>query len=188
MFISTPMGVSIFATSTIVNRPSGNVPVQFLFDLNQNWIRYRNWTKNSEYKISRKFGPMGVELDYTYIRRDGNKKCKDKGHPATGHVNPDGEWKHSCKFSLTSALNWVGGQWHTPAALPPWKKRWATGPFWTGEENLVTTGILSADCTVQPVTILTELSRLTGCNKANISLMFMVPYILVVYMFGWTSN
>jgi hypothetical protein len=51
---------------------------------------------------------------------------------------------------LTSAVDGVGGQHHSPAALPPRKTRyplyrWAPGPFWTGAENLAPTGIRSPD-------------------------------------------
>ena len=59
---------------------------------------------------------------------------------------------YSCTLSLTSALDGVGGQRHTPAALPPgkipgivWEAGWAPGPVWTGTENLATTGIRSPD-------------------------------------------
>jgi len=40
-------------------------------------------------------------------------------HPRTGHEGPEGEMRHSSTFSLTSVLDGVGGQRHTPAALPP---------------------------------------------------------------------
>jgi hypothetical protein len=45
------------------------------------------------------------------------------------------------------------GQRHAPAALYPWKDSvpivqeagWATGPVWTGAENLAPTGIQTPD-------------------------------------------
>jgi hypothetical protein len=47
----------------------------------------------------------------------------------------------------------VGGQRHTPAALPLEKTQYplystlgALGPVWTGTENLTSTGIRSPDC------------------------------------------
>jgi len=49
---------------------------------------------------------------------------------------------------------WVGGQHHTPSALPAGKTHpvnivqedgWAAGPVWTGTENNTPTGILSLD-------------------------------------------
>ena len=43
---------------------------------------------------------------------------KGKAHPKTGHEGPEGEWRYSCTFSLTSALYGVGGQPHASAALP----------------------------------------------------------------------
>ena len=47
----------------------------------------------------------------------------------------------------------VGGQRHAPTALPPGKDPvpilqeagWASGPVWTGAENLAPTGIRSPD-------------------------------------------
>ena len=48
---------------------------------------------------------------------------------------------------------WVGGQRHAPVAFTPEKDPvpivqeagWASGPVWTGEENLAPTGIRSPD-------------------------------------------
>ena len=42
---------------------------------------------------------------------------KGKGYPITGHEGPEGEWKYSCALFLTSSLQWMDGQRHTPAAL-----------------------------------------------------------------------
>jgi hypothetical protein len=41
-------------------------------------------------------------------------------HPRTGREGPEGRYRRSSTFSLTSALDGVGGQRHAPAALPPW--------------------------------------------------------------------
>ena len=49
-------------------------------------------------------------------------KGNDKGHPRTGHKGPEGKQMYSSTLSLTSALDWVGGQHHFPAALPPGKE------------------------------------------------------------------
>jgi hypothetical protein len=65
---------------------------------------------------------------------------------------------------MTKALEGVRGQRHAPAVLYPGKDPvpivqeagWATGPVWTGAENLATTGIRSPDR--QPVA-----SRYTDC-------------------------
>ena len=54
---------------------------------------------------------------------------------------------------MTSALDGVGGQHHASAALPPGKDPvpivqeagWASGPVWTGMENLAPTRIRSQD-------------------------------------------
>jgi hypothetical protein len=56
-------------------------------------------------------------------------------------------------LSLTSTLDGVGGQRHTPAALRLVKTRCplyrrlggSPGPFWTGAENIAVTGIRSFD-------------------------------------------
>ena len=48
-------------------------------------------------------------------------ECKKHGkvHPRTGHEVPEGEYWCSCTLSLTSVLDRVVGQRHTPAALTP---------------------------------------------------------------------
>ena len=54
-------------------------------------------------------------------------------HPRTGHEGPKGEYNYISTLSLTSAVDGVGGQRHTLAALPPAKTRyplyrWLGGP------------------------------------------------------------
>ena len=49
------------------------------------------------------------------------RKSKGKGHPIRGHEGQEGEQKYSSTLSLISALDVVGDQRHTPAALPPGK-------------------------------------------------------------------
>ena len=49
---------------------------------------------------------------------------KGKVHPRKGHEGPEGEYRYSSTFSLTSALDGVRGQRHAPAALPPGKTRY----------------------------------------------------------------
>ena len=48
-------------------------------------------------------------------------ECREKStfHPRTGHKVPEGEYRCSCALSLISVLDVMGGQHHTPAALPP---------------------------------------------------------------------
>jgi hypothetical protein len=54
---------------------------------------------------------------------------------------------------MTSALEGVSGQQHAPAAFTPGKDPvpilqeagWASGPVWTGAENLTPTGIRPPD-------------------------------------------
>jgi hypothetical protein len=45
-----------------------------------------------------------------------------KVHPIKGHEGPKGEYWYSSTLSLTSALDGVSGQRHTPAALPLGKR------------------------------------------------------------------
>jgi len=60
---------------------------------------------------------------------------------------------YSSTLSLTSALDSVGGQRHTPAVLSPdrdpvpivQEARWAPGTVWMGAENLSPTGFRSPD-------------------------------------------
>jgi hypothetical protein len=49
---------------------------------------------------------------------------KSKIHPITNHEGPEVEYRYRSTLSLTSALDWVGGQRHAPAALPPGKTRY----------------------------------------------------------------
>jgi hypothetical protein len=62
-------------------------------------------------------------------------------------------YRYSSTLSLTSALDGMGGQRHTPPALPPRKRpgthcretEWFPGQVWTGAENISPTGIRSPD-------------------------------------------
>ena len=47
---------------------------------------------------------------------------KVKVHPRRGHEDPEGQYSYSSTFSLTSALDGVGGQRNSSAALPPRKR------------------------------------------------------------------
>ena len=74
---------------------------------------------------------------------------------------------YSCTLSLTSAID--GGRWSTtrPGRFTPRKDTvsivqesgWASGPVWTGAENLAPTGIRPSD---RPTQSLTMLFRPTG--------------------------
>jgi hypothetical protein len=48
---------------------------------------------------------------------------KGKGHPRTGHEDPE-EKRYGSTLSLTSALDGLGGQHHASAALPQGKTRY----------------------------------------------------------------
>ena len=76
-----------------------------------------------------------------------------KIHPSTGHEGPEKELRYSCTLSLTSALERVCGQRHTPAGFTSgknpvpivWDAGWAPGTVWTGAIELALTGIPSPD-------------------------------------------
>ena len=80
-------------------------------------------------------------------------KSRDKGHPITGQEGPEGEQMYSFTLPLTSALD--GGRWSRPRpsrftpgrdTVPTVQEAgWATGPVWTGTENIAPTGIRSPD-------------------------------------------
>jgi hypothetical protein len=55
-----------------------------------------------------------------------SKMCKGKGkfYPITGHEGPNVEYRCSCTLPLTSVIEGVGSQRHTPAVLPPEKTRY----------------------------------------------------------------
>ena len=55
------------------------------------------------------------------IKEEIKGKSKGKFHPKTGHESTEEEYRYSSTLSLTSALDGVGGQRHTSAALPPGK-------------------------------------------------------------------
>ena len=67
-----------------------------------------------------------VWFDFLMIYPSGSKNVGmfGKVHPRTGHEGSEGRgWRNSSTLSLTSALDGVVGQRHTPAALPPGKRR-----------------------------------------------------------------
>jgi hypothetical protein len=49
---------------------------------------------------------------------------KGNVHPRTGHEGQEGEQMYSSTPSLTSAIDGVGGQRHSPAALPQEEMRY----------------------------------------------------------------
>jgi hypothetical protein len=82
----------------------------------------------------------------------GKGKGTGKVHPITGHEGPEREQSYSSTFSLTSALNGVGGQ-RQPRPFSPKKDPapivqqagWVAGPVRIGALNLTPTGIRSPD-------------------------------------------
>ena len=84
-------------------------------------------------------------------------KGKDKVLPRTGHKGPDGEKRYSFTLPSTSALDGVGGQHHTPAALPQGKTRYPLyrrlgGPQgWFGQMWKISPPLGFNPQTVQPI-------------------------------------
>jgi len=82
---------------------------------------------------------------------------KGKVQPTTNPEGPDGEYRCTSTFFLTST--WYGVRWSMPrpGRFTPGKDPvpilqeagWAPNPVWTGAENLVPTGIRSLDCPVR---------------------------------------
>ena len=73
-----------------------------------------------------------------------SKISKCKANPITCHEGPEGEQKYRFTFSLTSALDWVGGQRQALPALSPSRDlvpfvqdvTWAPGSVWAVVVNL----------------------------------------------------
>jgi len=59
---------------------------------------------------------LSIYLDPLNIRY--KVRAKGKVHPITCNFCPEGEWRYSSTLSLTSALDEVGSQRHSPAVLP----------------------------------------------------------------------
>ena len=64
-----------------------------------------------------------VRKDNKIFRNVINRET-EKGSPYNRHKSPDGEQMYSSTLSSTSALDWVSGQCHAPAALTPGKTRY----------------------------------------------------------------
>ena len=54
------------------------------------------------------------------------------GHPRTGHEGPEVGLRHNNTHSLTSVLDGVGDQYHTPATLPPGRAGYHCIGGWVG--------------------------------------------------------
>jgi hypothetical protein len=63
-------------------------------------------------------------LEFVTSKTEETHKDKQKIHPRTGQEGPEREQKYTSTLTLTSALDGVGGQRHTPAALSPGKTRY----------------------------------------------------------------
>jgi len=94
-----------------------------------------------------------VVLCCVYIIQNG----KGKVYPRKGHEGPEGEYRYSCTFSLTSALDGVRGQRHTSATLPSGKTQYPLcrrlgGPQgWSGQVRKISSALGFHPRTVQPI-------------------------------------
>jgi hypothetical protein len=75
--------------------------------LQSNFGDYRKCPSNFQSYLIVKGDPCSEEI-----------LSKDKGHPRTGHEDPEGEERCSSTLYLTSALDGVGGKRHASAAIP----------------------------------------------------------------------
>jgi len=95
---------------------------------------------------------MGLLLDIDTSERCGISSDRIKFTLAQV-MKVQGGIEYLSLHSLTSPLDGVGGQRHTPPALPPGKRPlthlqeagWAPGPVWTGAENFAPTGVRTPD-------------------------------------------
>ena len=71
------------------------------------------------HRASQKISYLDKSRNFTVL----TVSFKTKVHPITGNAGPDGEQMYSCTLSLTSALDGLGGQRHSPVILPPGKTR-----------------------------------------------------------------
>ena len=92
--------------------------------------RYASASKNSS-NSSRFFKELADSCSLMLVHKHRNMKqikvkvkVKGKVHPITGHEGTEEDYMYNSTLSLTSVLDGVGGQRHTPAALPPGKTRY----------------------------------------------------------------
>jgi hypothetical protein len=105
---------------------------------------------------------------------------KGKVHPGTGHKSPEGEYKYSSTLYLTSALDGVGGQRHTPAALPPGRPgTLCTGGWVVPRTGLYMCGKSHPPPEFDPRTVQSIASRYTGW--AILAPIIMLYYIILCY-------
>ena len=97
-------------------------------------------------------------------------KGKGKGHPRTGHEDPEGKKWYNSILSLPLALDGVGVQGHAPAALPRGKTRYPFIGGWVSlragpdgcRNSRLHRDSIAGPSSPQRVAIPTELSRSTG--------------------------
>jgi len=80
-------------------------------------------SSNSSWVFKEPVNPFSLMLVHKH-RNIKRIKAKGKVHPRTGHEGPGGDYMCNYTLSLTSVLEGMGGQRHTPAASPPGKTRY----------------------------------------------------------------
>ena len=69
-------------------------------------------------------GTSDIHMSLLALQLLCKNKVKGKVRPRTGYEGLDLEQWYSCTLSLTSAVDEVGAQRHSPADLPPGKNRY----------------------------------------------------------------
>jgi hypothetical protein len=67
---------------------------------------------------------LRIKVRYIAVMISISYEGKGTVRPITGHEGPEREYRYSSTLSLASALDGVGGQRHTPPALPPEKTQY----------------------------------------------------------------
>ena len=96
-----------------------------------------------------------------------------KRHSRTGHEVTQREKRYSSTLSLTSALDTSGWSTPHPGCFTPGKDTvhtvledgWATGPVWTGAENLVITGIRFQDTYIYSSNVFVSFKMIINENE-----------------------
>jgi hypothetical protein len=84
-------------------------------------------TVNSNLTLERTYSMCeNVSCDHSVFKLN-VEISKGRVHLSTGHKAPEGDYMYSYTFSLTSALDGVGVQGHSPAALPPGNTQYPLG-------------------------------------------------------------
>jgi hypothetical protein len=110
--------IRIISPNFLINVDCRNTKIRYVKTLVR--LQLPRCLKKSSSCVSNTCNPLTIKMTNT-------RKVKSKFHPIAGQDGRDGEHMYMYKstFSLTSALNGVGGWRHNPAALSPEITRFA---------------------------------------------------------------